>query len=170
LDAGGDSGAYALAFVRAKKEIRAAVFDLPQVIPLTRKYLKKDGCLGKIKTISGDYTVGGLGRGFDLVFLSAIIHSNSYAENRALMRKCAEALNPQGQVVVQDFIMEESRINPVFGAIFALSMLVATEAGGTYTESEVRAWMKEAGLSEIKRKDIDFGTTLIIGRKRKAMP
>lgn len=165
LDVGGGSGAYAMAFVRAKKGIRATVFDLPRVIPLTRNYLKQEGLLDKVKIVSGDYNTNELGSGFDLAFLSAVIHSNSFAENRALICKCAKALNPQGQVVVQDFIMDEDRTKPAFGALFALNMLVATETGDTYTESEVRAWMQEAGLSGIKRKDTDFGTTLIIGRK-----
>ena len=156
-----------MAFIRAKKGIRATVFDLPGVAPITRSYLQKEGLLDKVKTISGNYIADDFGDGFDLVFLSAIIHINSCAENRALIRKCVKALNPQGQVVVQDFIMDEGRTKPAFGAIFALNMLVATEKGDTYTEAEVRAWMQEAGLSDIKRKDTDFGTTLIIGRNKK---
>jgi hypothetical protein len=44
-------------------------------------------------------------------------------------------------------------------------MLVGTEAGDTYTESEVRTWMGDAGLSQVERKDTEFGTTLIIGKK-----
>lgn len=166
LDVGGGSGAYAMAFVQAKKGISSTVFDLPGVIPLTRNYIKQEGFLGKVKTVSGDYKADSLGEGFDLVFLSAIIHSNSSLENRALMRKCAAALNPQGQVALQDFIMDEDRTKPAFGALFALNMLVATESGDTYTESEVRSWMQEAGLSGIKRKDTGFGTSLIIGRKK----
>ncbi len=81
------------------------------------------------------------------------------------MQKCAAALNPQGQVVVQDFIMDDERTSPAFGALFALNMLVGTETGDTYTEAEVKTWMEEAGLSDIARRETDFGTTLIIGKK-----
>lgn len=164
LDVGGGSGAYAMAFARSGPRIKATVFDLPGVVPLTRNYIKQAGLSAKVKTVSGNYKTDDLGSGFDLVFLSAIIHSNSSAENCALIRKCVKALKAQGQVVVQDFIMNEDRIKPAFGAIFALNMLVATEAGDTYTEGEVRAWMQDAGLSGIKRKDTAFGTALIIGR------
>jgi len=69
-------------------------------------------------------------------------------------------------LVVQDFIMDQDRTSSAFGALFALNMLVATEFGDTYTESEVRLWMEEAGLSGIMRKDGGFGTSLIIGRRR----
>lgn len=163
LDVGGGSGEFAMAFVRAKKGISATVFDLPKVVPLTRNYIKQEKLSGKVKAISGDYLTDDLGSGFDLIFLSAIIHSNSPTQNRALIHKCARALNLKGQVVVQDFIMDKDRTHPVFGALFALNMLVATESGDTYTENEVKGWMKEAGLSHIERKDTNFGTTLLIG-------
>ena len=67
--------------------------------------------------------------------------------------------------MVQDFIMNEDRTGPAPAALFTLNMLVGTDAGDTYTESEVRSWMKAAGLRSTVRKDTEFGTTLIIGRK-----
>ena len=165
LDVGGGSGAYSMAFVNVKDNIVATVFDLPNVISLTRDYIKGEGLADKIDTIVGDYTTDDLGSGFDLIFLSAIIHSNSYKENMSLIEKCFKALNPNGQVVVQDFIMSEDRTAPTFGAIFSLNMLVATSSGDTYTESEVKRWMEEAGLSGIIKKDTGMGTSLMIGRK-----
>jgi ubiquinone/menaquinone biosynthesis C-methylase UbiE len=167
LDVGGGSGAYAVAFVRAKKGIEATVFDLPNVVPLTKKYVQAAGLSERIHFTEGDYTKHNLGAGFDLVFLSAIIHSNSEKENRRLIRKCAGALRPGGRVVVQDFIMDDSRTHPVHGAIFALNMLVGTKAGDTFTEAEVSAWMAEAGLTKIGRNDTPLGTTQIIGWKKK---
>jgi len=163
LDVGGGSGAYAMAFAKARSNISAAVFDLPNVIPLTRQYIEKEGLADKIKTIVGDYTVDSLGNGYDLIFLSAIIHSNSNEVNVKLLKKCSEALNPGGQVVIQDFIMDENRTTPPSGALFALNMLVSTEAGDTYTEAEVKDWMTAAGFSNIKRIDTSFGTSLIYG-------
>lgn len=164
LDVGAGSGAYAMAFVRAREGIRAVAFDLPSVIPLTEGYIRQAGLSDRVETVAGDYATDPLGQGFDLVFLSAIIHSNSPSENRALLRKAVEALAPRGRVVVQDFIVDEDRTGPPFAALFALNMLVGTEAGDTYTASEVGRWMEEAGLRHIQRKDTPFGTSLIIGR------
>ena len=166
LDVGGGSGAYAISFVRAKKGMKATIFDLPNVLPLTRKYVGAAGLSDKISFIAGDYLKDSLGKGFDLVFLSAIIHSNSDRENRKLIAKCAGALNRGGRVVVQDFIMDEDRTQPAHGAIFALNMLVGTEAGDTYTEAEVAGWMEAAGLTKIGRHDTPFGTTQITGWKK----
>jgi hypothetical protein len=98
------------------------------------------------------------------VLLSAIIHSGSPSQNRVLIRKAAEALAPHGQVVVQDFIMDEDRTGPPFAALFALNMPVRTEAGDTYTEFEVPQWMEEGRLGHLVRKETSFDMTLIIGK------
>lgn len=164
LDVGGGSGAYAMEFVRARRGITAAVFDLPNVIPLTKGYIAQEGLGAEVETVTGDYLAASLGAGFDLVFMSAVIHSNAIDDNRLLFRKGVEALAPHGQLVVQDYLMNEDRGGPLPAALFALNMLVGTPEGDTYTESEVRSWMVEAGCRSVTRKDTTFGTNLVIGR------
>jgi len=51
LDVGGGSGAFSMAFVRAKDDLKATVFDLPNVVPLTQGYvdqLSKTSVTGSI--------------------------------------------------------------------------------------------------------------------------
>lgn len=166
LDIGGGSGGYSIALVRAKKDIRATVFDLPDVIPLARTYVKESGFASQIEFIEGDFNRDDFGSGYDLILLSAIIHMNSLQKNLNLFKKAVKALNPGGKLVIQDYIMSEDRTKPDQGAFFALNMLVGTEAGDTYTEREVRRLMKEAGLSKIAKIKIPFATSLMIGRKK----
>jgi SAM-dependent methyltransferase len=170
LDIGGGSGAYSIALARAKKDIQATVFDLPDVIPLTRAYVRKSKVAARIDFIEGDFDRDGFGSGYDLILLSAIIHMNSLSENLDLLKKAVRALNPGGQLVIQDYIMSEDRIKPEQGAFFALNMLTRTEAGDAYTEREVRMLMKKAGLSRIARINIPFATSLVVGRKRRNLP
>jgi SAM-dependent methyltransferase len=163
LDVGGGSGAYAMAFVQARSGLLATVLDLPNVLPLTAEYVRRAGFQDRVTLVAGDYDTDDLGRGFDVVFLSAIIHSNSPRGNRELFRKAVLALSPAGQLVVQDFLVDDGRTSPPFAVLFALNMLVGTRDGDTYTESEVREWMLEAGLRRVARTDTPFGTGLIVG-------
>ena len=165
LDVGGGSGAYAIAFARSRPDIAATVFDLPGVIPLTEQYIAESGVADRITMVTGDYHEDDLGIGFDLVFLSAIIHSNSPEQNRALVKKGAQALNPGGRIIIQDFIVNEDRTGPLFGVLFALNMIVGTEAGDTYTESEVKTWLIQAGFTDITSMTGYGPTTVISGRK-----
>ncbi|WP_415520182.1 MAG: methyltransferase [Desulfovibrio aminophilus] len=164
LDLGGGSGAYSMAFCRAEPGLTAVVLDLPHVTPLTRRYVAAEGLSERIGTQDGDYHDADFGQGYDLVFLSAIAHINSAAENKRLVARAARALNPGGRVAVQDFIMDDDRTTPLHGALFALNMLVNTERGDTYTESEVRGWMEDAGLTDVLRLDGRDKASLVVGR------
>ena len=166
LDVGGGSGAFAMAFVKAGAGISAVVFDLPAVVPLARGHIQTEGFMARIDTVAGDYLTDELPGGFDLVFLSAVVHSNSAAENERLIRNAAGAASRGGRVVVQDWLMSEDRTSPPAGALFALNMLVGTEAGDTYTEAEVRGWMEQAGLGPLESRHLrGGGGGLLIGWK-----
>ena len=117
-------------------------------------------------TAAGDYLDDALPGGFDLVFLSAVVHSNAPEENAALVRTCAAALNPGGRVAIMDWVMDEDRDAAGEGAMFALNMLVATDRGDTFTEGEIRGWMADAGLAQGPRIDTATGTSIVIGLGR----
>jgi 2-polyprenyl-3-methyl-5-hydroxy-6-metoxy-1,4-benzoquinol methylase len=164
LDVGGGSGAYAMAFARQKSDVHTTVFDFPEVLEETKTYVDAAGLSNRISYKPGNYHTDDFGKGYDLIFLSAIVHINSYEENVLLIAKCAKALNPGGQVVIQDHVMEDDRTAPAAGAFFALNMLVATERGDTYTEAEMIDWMKAAGLSRFTRIPT-FNNAMLIGIK-----
>ena len=165
LDIGGGSGAYSMEFITKKPEIEATVFDLPNVLPITKKFIDKEGFSNKIKMYTGDYTTDNLPVGFDLVFLSAIIHSNSFDVNKNLIKKCFKSLNKNGKIVIQDWIMNNDRTQPVAGAIFAINMLVGTEAGDCFTEQEVSEMLDSAGFKNISRTEFKSGLSQMIAEK-----
>jgi SAM-dependent methyltransferase len=165
LDIGGGSGAYSMEFVSKNPAIEATVFDLPIVIPITKKFIEKEGFSDKIKTHSGDYTTDDLPKKFDLAFLSAIIHSNSLETNQDLIKKCYDSLNKNGKIVIQDWIMNDDRTQPVSGAVFAINMLVGTESGDCYTEQEVTEMLNVAGFKNILRIEFETGLSQMIAQK-----
>ena len=165
LDIGGGSGAYSMEFVSKKPEIEATVFDLPNVVPITKIFLDKEGFLDKIKTHAGDYTTDDLPKGFDLAFLSAIIHSNSLEINQDLIKKCFDALNKNGKIVIQDWIMNNDRTQPISGAIFAINMLVGTEYGDCFTEQEVTEMLNASGFKNISKIEFETGLSQMVAQK-----
>ncbi len=165
LDVGGGSGAYAMAFCRAHPAATAVVFDLAAVVPVTRRYIKEAAMAARVKAVAGDALRDALPGGFDVVFVSQLLHSNSPRENERLLKKCARALAAEGRLVVQEFVADDDRAGPPHPLLFALNMLVATGGGDAYTEREIRAWLTAAGMTDILRLDTPFETTLVLGRK-----
>ena len=165
LDIGGGSGAYSMEFLSIKPEMEATVFDLPNVIPITQEFINKEEYSNKIKTYTGDYTTDDLPTGFDMVFLSAIIHSNSLEVNRDLIKKCFKSLNNKGKIVIQDWIMNNDRTQPASGAIFAINMLVGTEAGDCFTGQEVSDMLTSAGFKNISTSEFESGLSQVIAQR-----
>jgi SAM-dependent methyltransferase len=165
LDVGGGSGIFSIEFIKKNPDVKSIVFDLPEVIPITQRYVEAENMSPNISFIGGNYLEDSFSADYDLIFLSAIVHINSYNENKKLIKKCHDALNPNGQIIIKDWIMSEERVEPAGGAYFALNMLVGTDSGDTYTESEMKEWFYDAGISKIEKKVTGFGSALLIGYK-----
>jgi hypothetical protein len=87
--------------------------------------------------------------GADLVWLGAIVHQNSRQQNRLLFSSIYRALSAGGRILIRDILMDESRVSPPSGALFAINMLVATEGGGTYTADELQADLEATGFTKV---------------------
>lgn len=149
LDIGGASGTWTIAFLRAVPQARATLFDLPDVIPLARQRIADAGLSDRVSLVAGDYYEDELPSGADFAWLSAIAHQNSREQNRALFAKVHRGLAENGVLVIRDVVMDESRTYPEAGALFAVNMLVATEAGGTYTFDEFRQDLADTGFTDV---------------------
>lgn len=165
LDVGGGSAAYSIAFARASEKLRAEVLDLAEVIPIAEGHIEKAGVGGRVKTRPGDLRHDQLGEGYNLVFVSAICHMLSPEENQDLVKRCHAALAPQGRIVIQDFILEADKTAPKTAALFALNMLVGTQAGSAYSEPEYAGWLREAGFQEVRRIRLPGPSGLMVGTR-----
>jgi predicted O-methyltransferase YrrM len=166
LDIGGASGTWTIAFLRACPTGRATLFDLPHVIAMARRRLASVGLEKRVQLVPGDFTRDALPAGADLAWVSAIVHQNSRAQNRALFAKVQTALIPGGRIAIRDILMEDDRTRPVAGALFAINMLVATEGGGTFTFVELREDLETAGFGgvEVMRQDEGMNA-VVVARK-----
>jgi len=150
LDIGGGSGTYTIAFLNHNPQLQAILFDLKEVIPMARERLSSEGLLDRVELIPGNFYSDDLPRGCDLALLSAIIHQNSRQQNLKLFVKAFRSVEPGGMLLIRDHIMDEQRIHPPAGALFAINMLVNTKGGDTYTFHEVAQDLKEAGFTDVR--------------------
>jgi precorrin-6B methylase 2 len=166
LDVGAGPGTWTIALLRAAPEGRATVFDLPPVIPMAQQRMAEAGLRDRVTFVGGDYHVDELPGGADLVWLGAICHQNSRAQNRALFAKVHNVLADDGAVVIRDIVMNASRTRPIAGALFAVNMLVATDGGGTYTFDEYREDLGRAGFRRVALVHQDESMSCLIRARR----
>jgi hypothetical protein len=162
LDIGGASGTWTLAFLRAVPKAQAILFDLPEVVEMAKKRIANEGLTKKIKFQPGDFYTDNLPAGADFAWLSAIAHQNSREQNRELFKKIHNSLADTGVLVIRDMVMDNSHINPPAGALFAVNMLVSTQAGSTYAFDEYNYDLMSAGFSKITLLHKDEGMNSLI--------
>jgi SAM-dependent methyltransferase len=169
LDVGCGPATWAIAFLRGVPGSRATLFDLPEVLPIAREHVEDAGLDDRVTFVSGNFrTDEFLPAGVDMVWLGAAAHLNSRQQNRELFAKIHAALQPGGHLLIRDVVMNDAHTEPRFGAMFAVLMLVRTEAGGTFSFEEFREDLLAAGFDDVEllsqKPDMDS-----IVRARKAL-
>jgi SAM-dependent methyltransferase len=151
LDIGGGLGSYAEAFCRRYRRLRVTLLEHPNIAPLARKFVNDAGMGGRIRVIGSDFTYRPLPRGFDIVFLSNVLHAHGASENLSLLRRSYRSLKPGGQLILRDVLMCRDPSAPSWGAQFSVYLLLHTPRGRCYSLWEIRDWLSQAGFSSIRR-------------------
>ena len=95
-----------------------------------------------------------------------ILHDWPPVKNFTILRKCFDALEPGGSIIISELMMDDDKTGPLSAAMMSLCMLIDTE-GRNYTWSEYTIWLEEVGFTEVQRIPIDSpgANGLLLGRK-----
>lgn len=156
LDLAGGPGTYAIHFCKRNPDLTAVIFDLPTTRPFAEQTVDRFGLSGRIAFSAGDITTDDIGTGYDVVWVSHLLHSEGPAASAAIVAKAAAALNDGGLLLIQEFILDDNRAAPLHPALFSLNMLVGTPAGKAYAQGELQEMMKAAGIKDTQRLEIDL--------------
>jgi SAM-dependent methyltransferase len=150
LDLGGGAGTYAIAFCQANPGLTAVIFDLPGPLAVAHSLVSEAGLTDRISLKAGDFRTDALPGSFDLTLLSNVLHGQSAQTNQRILGEVYGALEPGGELILRDVLMNEDRTSPAFGALFAVNLLLHSAAGRCYTFSEVSEWLLKAGFHDLE--------------------
>ncbi len=148
LDIGGGPGTFSHALLDAWPDLKATIVDLPLTLRVTRKLVAEKGLEDRLDLIEADFFLdrkADLGGPYDLVLVSAVIHSEAEAPCRELFERLHKATATGGRIVVRERILEEDRTGPPPSTMFDVHMLVSTRRGRCYTLSEISSMLAGAG-------------------------
>ena len=151
LDLGGGPGTYAIHFCLKNPGLKATVFDLPTTKPFAEKTIKKFELADRIDFLAGNYVEDEISGKYDAAWLSHILHGEGPQTCREIIQKTVSAMEPGASIVIHDFILDDSMDGPLFPALFSLNMLLGTESGQSYSESQIRDMLSTAGVKNIRR-------------------
>jgi ubiquinone/menaquinone biosynthesis C-methylase UbiE len=146
LDLGGGTGIYSIALVQSNSQLRAIVYDRPDVLKVAAELITQYGVQDRIELVAGDMFIDPLPTNMDLVLLSNVLHDWDVPECKALIRRSEKALCNRGRLLIHDVFLNDALDGPLPIALYSAALFTLTE-GRAYSAAEYRAMLAEAGLS-----------------------
>lgn len=156
LDLGGGPGTYAIHFCLHNPELTAVIYDLPTTRSFAEKTVESFNLSGRVIFAPGDIITDDIGNGYDVAWISQLLHSEGPEGAAIMLGKAVQSLVPGGLVLVQEFILDDEKASPPFPALFSLNMLIGTAEGQSYSQGDLAEMMGKAGLRDIKRLAIEL--------------
>ena len=92
---------------------------------------------------------------YEVVILGHILHSEGLELSKQLLKRCFETLKPGGRIVVAEFITNNDHAGPPMATLFGVNMLMHTEIGCVFSETELQQMLQNAGFEQPQRMKID---------------
>ncbi len=170
LDIAAGSGVWGIALAQKSEQVRVTALDTPGVIPVTRSTVARFGLADRFDYIEGDMATAEYGTGYQVAVLGHILHALGEGDARALLRKTFAALEPGGSIAIAEFLVNDDRSGPPNALVFAVNMLVNTDAGDTYSFEQIGGWLREAGFENPRTVDAPGPSPLILAEKPGTSP
>ena len=146
LDLAAGSGVWGIALAEQSPLVSVTAVDWEPVLAVTQKVARQHGVAERLTTVGGDLLKVPFGQDYQVATLGHILHSEGGERSQKLIQKTFAALAPGGTIAVMEFLVNAKRTGPPMGLLFAVNMLVNTEAGDTFSFEEISEWLREAGF------------------------
>ncbi|MGH3939489.1 MAG: methyltransferase, partial [Pseudonocardiaceae bacterium] len=145
LDVGGGTGGFLSAILRTAPHTRGVLLELPVPAATAREEFRAGDLADRVEVIEGDFFEP-LPVTADVIVLSFVLLNWSDDDARKILRRCTEALEPGGRILVleRDDLPEDAS-NPQF-TLLDMRMLVFL-GGRLRTRDEWSTFAASAGLS-----------------------
>jgi SAM-dependent methyltransferase len=159
LDLGGGPGTYALAFLKQNPALKATVCDRAPALAVAREIASTVPQGKRLSYLPLDFVAKAIPGRYDVIWFSNVLHIYSPEENQRLFGKMAKALTPGGRLLIQDaFLHDTNGLHPQEASLFAVTMLLFTDRGNTYSIRDTAAWLKRAGFGSVRTLTMKKGT------------
>jgi hypothetical protein len=123
------------------------------------------GLADRYTFVGGDIHDADLGRGHQVAVLGHILHSEGEARSRKLLKRVYDATAPGGTIAIAEFMTNDDRTGPPLPLLFAVNMLLHTEAGDTFSFAEMSGWLTEAGFRDPRLLEAPAPSPLVLATR-----
>lgn len=144
LDLGGLAPYFAMRAMQANPALTVDFVYAPDFADSVKKQLADAGLASRSQVVAADTATAQPKGDYDLVFLNHVIHRFNAEQNREIFKNARAAAQKGARLCVLDFYLDDSKQQRAIDALHAGEYLVI-DGTVVYLESDVNAWLKEAG-------------------------
>jgi predicted nicotinamide N-methyase len=163
IDAGGGSGLYSIAFCQKYPDLRSTIFDVKDTLKVTKEMIADRQEKRRIDLQEGNFLEDPLGDNVDVVLLSDVIYEDLTA--KIVLKNAWDSLTQNGMLIVRGYYADPEKSRPLFGALFAVKLLVDNAQRKIMTISKLEKTVKEIGFKIRKVTPLTEYSFVIIGEK-----
>jgi hypothetical protein len=144
-DVGGATALLSTLVAKRHPHLQCLSFDLPEVEPIAKRWIARDGLENRVRTASGDFLKNPLPRA-DVITMGMILHDWNLDKKQHLIRLAYEALPPGGAFIAIENLIDDARRENAFGMMMSLNMLIEFGDAFDFTGADFWGWCREAGF------------------------
>ena len=157
LDLACGSGVWSIPLAQRNKQVQVDALDFPSVLNVTREFAEREDVEKQYSYLSGSWRQCKLESDkYDVIYLGHILHSEGREESEALLKECFRALRSGGRLIIAEMIGNDEFTGPPSAQLFALNMLILTEKGCIFGESELKNILHSHGYKDARRLKLPF--------------
>lgn len=164
VDLGGGTGHLAIEACKRYPNLRAVVFDLPEVRSLAQEAVAASPVADRVEIVAGDFFADPLPEA-DLYALGRILHDWSEPKVVTLLERVCDRLPPHGGVLIAEKLLLDDKSGPSWAQMQDLNMLICTE-GRERTLAGYERLLKQAGFREVRGCQIPAPLDAILALKQ----
>lgn len=150
LDVGGSTGANLIRVARQYPSVRGTVLDYPGAVAIARERIAEAGLDARLDAVEADVLESPFPAGHDCVLFCHFTPIFSAEQNRDFVRRAFDALEPGGAVCVYCPFADDDERGPLLSAMLSPYFLCTVSgAGRHYTWAETKAWLRDAGFTDV---------------------
>jgi ubiquinone/menaquinone biosynthesis C-methylase UbiE len=173
LDIGGNTGKWAIASTNHSPDIQITIMDLPGQLNVAKARIEQLGLTKRVSFLPVNILDESVQfpKGFDIIWMSQFLDCFSEAEIVSILKRCYEALDDNGQVIILEPFWDRQRYEIAAFSLQQMSLYFTALANGNSQLYSAETFLKcvdEAGFNIIEEIDhIGLSQTLLKCKKRK---
>ena len=153
LDLAAGSGVWSIAMAKESAHVQVTAIDWPGIVPITKRVTQREGVAPQYRFVEGDLLSVEFGGGRSIATLGHILHSEGEERSRRLLKKTFDALAPGGTIAIAEILVDSDRRGALAALLFAVNMLVNSEADDTFSLDEITTWLRAANFEHVRTID-----------------